>query len=202
MSQLKENLRNFYNQTADLRNSSKKQEWKIEERRIFLELAKSEGKQTMLEIGAGAGCDSLFFMENGLTVTAIDLSAAMVVKCKEKAIDAHELDFYQVTALNKKFQCIWSMNSLLHVPKAELPQVLANINLVLDKDGLFYMGVYGGADSEHEYTMEISEYPRFFAFYTPAALQKVLEKHFQVLAFKQYDVGNNDTFQSILMRKL
>jgi len=40
------------------------------------------------------------------------------------------------------------MNSLLHVPKSDLPRVLTSIDSVLDDGGLFYMGVYGGEDFE------------------------------------------------------
>jgi len=59
---IKENLRKYYNQEAEYRNASTKQEWKLAERQAFLNLAKAEGKQTLLELGAGTGDDSLFFM--------------------------------------------------------------------------------------------------------------------------------------------
>ena len=201
---IKDNLRNYYNQEANHRNLSQKQGWKLEERETFLNLAKSEGKQTFLELGAGTGSDSLFFMQNGLSVTAVDLSPAMVQKCKEKSIDAHELDYYHVAELGKKFHCIWAANSLLHVPKADLPRVLASIDSVLEDDGLFYMGVYGGQNSESEYVKsDISEHPRFFASYSKEALQDVLGKQFEIISFRQYDVnrGRSFEFQSILMRK-
>lgn len=208
MSSIKENLRNYYNQEAEHRNASYKQDWKLKERKAFLDLAKHENKQILLELGAGTGDDSLFFMENGLKVTAVDLSAEMVKRCKEKGINAYELDYYQVTALNKQFQCVWAMNSLLHVPKTELPRVLTNIDSVLEKNGLFYMGVYGGVDSESEYVTKISEHPRFFSFYTQGTLQNVLKKHFEIISFRQLDVGRRDKesqrgfdFQSILMQK-
>ena len=203
MSKIKENLRKFYDQTAGIRDSSTKQDWKIKERKAFLDAVQSEGKQTLLELGAGAGYDSEFFMENGLIVTALDLSVEMVKKCKEKSIDAYVLDYYNVETLGKKFECIWSMNSLLHVPKAELPQVLKSIDSVLEENGLFYMGVYGGKDSEDEYINELSEHPRLFSSYTQETLHSILQKQFNVILFNQYDVGRGEThqFQSILMRK-
>lgn len=201
---IKDNLRNYYNQEADLRDSYGKVEWKTEERKAFLDLTKAENKQTFLELGAGTGDDSRFFMENGLTVTAVDLSPAMVQKCREKSIDAHELDYYNVADLGKKFQCIWAMNSLLHVPKADLPRVLKAIDSVLEEGGLFFMGVYGGEDNEHEYIKsDVSEHPRFFSSYSKEALQDVLAQQFEIISFRQYDVhrGRSFEFQSILMRK-
>jgi len=201
---IKENLRKYYNREAEYRNVSTKQEWKLAERQAFLNLAKAEGKQTLLELGAGTGDDSLFFLENGLTVTAIDLSCEMVKRCKEKGICAYELDYYQVATLDRKYECIWAMNSLLHVPKAELPQVLANIDCVLEQNGIFFMGVYGGENTENEYIREeLSQYPRFFSYFSKDALQEVLAQQFEIISFKQYDVqrGRSHEFQSVLMRK-
>ena len=109
---IKENLKKYYNQEASLRNQSIKQEWKIEARQNFLNLSKHEKKESLLELGAGTGHDSQFFMSSGLRVVAVDLSSEMVKKCKEKAIEAYELDFYNLSALNEKFDCIWSMNTL------------------------------------------------------------------------------------------
>ena len=95
MVSFKENIKTYYNDEAKLRDSkSVKDDWKTTVRSDFLHLILQENKRTLLELGAGAGCDSRFFMDNGLTVTAIDLSPEMVSKCKEKDIDAYELDFY------------------------------------------------------------------------------------------------------------
>ena len=126
---IKSNLRDYYNLEAADRNnrSENKADWKIKQRGIFCDLIIKENKETLLEIGAGSGHDSKFFMDSGLKVTAVDLSGEMVKKCKEKGIDAYELDFYDLSALNKKFDCVYSMNCLLHVPKSDLPQVLKNI---------------------------------------------------------------------------
>ena len=67
-----------------------KKTWKINLRNEFCNLLFNEKKKTLLEIGAGAGQDSKFFMDCGLEVTAVDLSGEMVKKCKERGIDAYE----------------------------------------------------------------------------------------------------------------
>lgn len=198
---IKSNLREYYNKDAPLRNSKEKAEWKISQRSDFCNLIKSENKKTLLEIGAGTGDDSVFFKESGLKVTAVDLSPEMVKICIGKSIEAYELDFYNLVDLNRTFDCIWSMNSLLHVPKSDLPQVLNTIDSVLNKDGLFYMGVYGGLDLEHYYLDDFSEIPRFFSFYTEQALKDVLSCSFNILSFQQMDVGRKRDFQAVIMRK-
>jgi len=202
---LKENLRMYYNQEAELRNKSDKVEWKIKIREDFCTLIKKEHKNTLLELGAGAGYDSQFFMNNGLEVIAVDLSSEMVRKCKEKAVEAYELDFYNLSSLNKRFDCIWAMNTLLHVPKADLCEILKEISLVLKEDGLFFMGVYGGEDFEGEYVKsEVSNAPRLFSYHSESRLKAMLENYFQIISFEQFDVGKGveiDIFQSIIMRK-
>ncbi|MCI9450453.1 MAG: class I SAM-dependent methyltransferase [Clostridiales bacterium] len=82
---LKENMKRHYDTEASLRDSkSVKPEWKIKVREKFYDIVRQEGKKTLLELGAGAGYDRLFFMENGLSVTAVDLSKEMVAKCRGK----------------------------------------------------------------------------------------------------------------------
>jgi len=188
MDKIKSNLRAYYNEEAQIRDASPKQSWKVEVREQFYTLAKSENKLTLLELGAGAGYDSQYFMNNGMEVVAIDLSSEMVERCKEKSIEAYELDFYDLSSLGKKFDCVWSMNSLLHVPRPDLPQVLQGINSVLNPSGLFYMGVYGGVDSEAEYVNDRSAVPRFFSHYTDEKLQELLGGYFEIISFDRYDL--------------
>jgi SAM-dependent methyltransferase len=198
---MKINLKKYYNQEAELRNLSEKQDWKKHQRNKFYNYIKSENKISLLEIGAGTGSDSRYFMDCGLSVVAIDISSEMVKLCKEKNIEAYELDFYNISNLNKKFDCIWSMNSLLHVPKADLPQVLKEINLALDEKGLFYIGVYGGVDTESEFINEVTDAPRFFSYYSEGRIKEVLSDFFDIIDFEQIDVGRNIDFQAVIMRK-
>lgn len=198
---VKLNLKEFYNQEAGLRNLSEKQEWKKNQRDKFLSYIKSENKNSLLEIGAGTGTDSQFFMNCRLNVVAVDLSIEMVKLCKEKGIEAYELDFYNISNLNRKFDCIWSMNSLLHVPKTDLLKVLNQISSVLNEKGLFYMGVYGGEDSEREFVNEVANTPRFFSSYSEDKLKEVLSDVFDIIEFEQIDVGRNMDFQAVIMRK-
>ena len=201
----KENLKKYYNKEAELRNQSVKQEWKIRVRDEFNALLKQEQKKSLLEIGAGAGYDSQYFMNNGLQVVAVDLSREMVKKCKEKGIEAYELDFYSLSSLHKQFDCIWAMNTLLHVPKSDLNQVLHEIDFTLKEDGLFYIGIYGGEDTESEYVKaDVSDVPRFFSYHSKDNLKAKLEEHFMIISFDEFEVsrGNGiDVVQSIIMKK-
>ena len=201
MSDIKSNLRNFYNLEAKHRNANEKQDWKIAIRKAFCDLVLAENKKTLLELGAGTGNDSVYFMDCGLEVLAVDLSSEMVKICREKDVNSHELDFYDIHTLRMKFDCVWAMNSLLHVPKADLNKVLRGIDNVLNENGLFYMGVYDGENKENERVNDLCDIPRFFSFYCEEEIQKVLRDVFEIVHFEQFDVGRNVDFQSIVMRK-
>ncbi len=203
---LKENLKKYYDAEADIRNQEEKEEWKIKVREDYLLRVQSENKKTLLEIGAGTGFDSQYFIHKGLNVVATDISPEMVKKCKEKNIQVYEMDFYNLSGLNVKFDCVWAMNTLLHVPKSDMDHVLNEIRTVLKPDGLFYMGVYGGVDFEKDYVKaEVSDVPRFFSYYSEDNLKATLKNHFQIVSFEQYEVtkkNGKDIFQSIVMRNI
>ncbi len=199
----KENIKKYYNQEAELRNSkSVKVDWKIKVSENFCSLVKQENKSTLLELGAGAGYDSQFFMNSGLNVTAIDISSEMVNRCKEKGIAAYELDYYNLSSINKRFDSIFAINTLLHVPKSDLCYVLHEIDSVLDINGLFYMGLYGGEDTENEIVKnEVSDAPRFFAFYSENYLKTTLKNYFYIQNFETIDIDDTAIFHSIILRK-
>jgi SAM-dependent methyltransferase len=198
---IKSNLRKFYDREATLRNEREKQAWKIRERSAFARLLQGENKRTLLELGAGTGHDSRFFMEQGFTVTAVDLSAEMVRLCREKGIDAHVLDFYDLASLGKTFDACWSMNSLLHVPKTDITRVLKGIKNALNNGALFYFGVYGGEDDELEWANDVSEVPRFFSRFTSSSIQEVMGGIYNIVSFEQFELPEGDAFQAAVLRK-
>lgn len=198
---IKEGLKQAYNAYAHERDKKEIQEWKVRPRETFLRLIIDESKTSLLEIGAGHGRDSKFFMGNNLQVTAIDLSDEMVKLCREKGIDAYEMDFNNLTKLNKRFDAVWAMNCLLHVEKANLGLVLKEIDSVLNPSGLFFMGVYGGEDKEGIWEDDFYTPKRFFAFYTDENIKKAVEGYFDIVSFERIETGGNNYFQSIIMRK-
>ena len=202
----KTDMKEYYDNEAALRNAkTERADWKIAVRNAFCDLCKSEGKQTLLELGAGAGYDSLYFAENGFAVTAVDLSSEMVKCCREKGLDARELDFYNLTSLCAAYDCVYALNSLLHVPISDLPLVLKQIDAVLNHGGLFYMGLYGGDDTENDFVRsDVSDAPRRFAFYSAEHLKNVLPKYFSVVRFETISVADADeeaTFHSVILSK-
>ena len=198
-----EELRVAYDGSAVERERGEKIEWKITERQLFLDMLLSEGKHSLLEIGAGTGQDAQFFQQQGLEVICTDLSPEMVKFCRQKGLPAYVMDFLQLDFPPASFAAIYALNCLLHVPSQDLPTVLGKIRELLQPGGLFYLGVYGG--SEHEGTMDNDQHTprRFFSYHTDAFMRQVTQKFFEPVYFKAVALPGDLSFhfQSIILRK-
>lgn len=190
-------MRTFYNQDVQRRDALKLRNWSATERRRFLDELKDVNAKTLLELGAGTGRDALFFQEQGLTVKALDLSSEMVKRCREKGLDAEVGNVLGLEPPPKPYDAIYSMNALLHVPKSDLDGVLASIKRMLKPQGLFYLGVHGGVDTEHLWRGEEGDKPpRFFSLHTDKALLDKVTKHFSLIYFRRVQTVNTPNWRS------
>ena len=201
-NQRKANLIKAYDQQAENRNKGVIQDWKIKERAHFLTSLQQENKHTFLEIGTGPGRDSLFFQEQGFNVTGIDLSMAMVNLCRGKSIVACVMDMVELGFEENSFDAVYALNSFLHLPKSEFPLALENVRSVLQTDGLFYLGLYGGFDFEGVWEADFYTPKRFFSFYTDEDLKRTLNRVFEIVYFRNIEFGKDQRpFQSVILRK-
>ena len=199
---VKRNLQLYYDQTAAERDGRGIADWKAAERGRFLALLRAEGMRRLLEIGAGPGRDGLFFQRQGLEVVCTDLSAEMVALCRHKNLTAHIMDFYHLDFPPATFDAVYALNCLLHVPKADLPQVLAQIQRVLRPGGLFYFGVYGGKEQDGIWPDDPREPKRHFSFYFDEQIQQIVNPFFDLVSFRavQLEDVEDHHFQSMIWR--
>jgi cyclopropane fatty-acyl-phospholipid synthase-like methyltransferase len=200
-SQINKNIELSYDNHSYERENSVMEEWKKTSRDKFLTLLLSENKNTILDIGAGHGRDSRFFMDNNIYVTAIDLSNEMVKLCRDKGIEAYRSSFFSLSWLNRKYDAIWAMNCLLHVEKASLGRVLFEIDSVLNDSGLFYMGVYGGDDSEGIWEEDKYVPKRFFSSFSDEGIKRKVAEYFDIVQFERIETSGKNHFQSLILRK-
>jgi len=209
MKDFKQELKNAYNADAKRRdsNADTRDQWKLDLRNEFVKLLKDEGKHTLLELGAGAGIDSKFFLDNKLEVLATDLSDEMVKMCQKRGLNAQVLDLYDIDTLATKYDAIFGLNVLLHVPIKDLPTVLRKIANQLNDNGVFYYGVYGGVDEEKTITDETKmNMPRFFSFLSDEKLLDMARESFDIIKFdtNTFNIRSKTPgfhFQSLFLRK-
>jgi len=182
-SSFKEALVAFYDAQASEREQSGLRDGRADLRDRFLRRLRDEGRDSLIELGAGTGHDAAAFAREGIQVTAIDLSAQHVALCHARGIDARVGDFYNLDFPTGSFQAGWAMSSLLHVPNSDLDAVVGEISRVLCQGGLLGIGLWGGIDREGVWEGDIAEPKRFFSLRSDDRLKAVLSQHFEILAF-------------------
>lgn len=197
-------LRQAYDNGAIQRKRSPLPAWKHKERSNFLSRLQDRKCVKLLEVGAGTGRDSRYFADAGCEVTCVDLSPAMVALCRQKGLNASVMDVAHLSFENASFEAVYSFNSLLHLPKVELPAVLLEIRRVLVPGGVFYFGTYGGYNHAGVYEDDNYTPRRFFSFFEDALLQHVVGQCFEILSFQSLQISDPRDrlrFQSLLLQR-
>lgn len=98
-------------------------------------LAHLPASAEILEGGCGSGRDALAFAQAGHRVIAFDGSAEMVRRAREHTgLPVIQMTFDQVDWVDR-FDGIWTCASLLHVPRAALPDALGKLATALKPGG-------------------------------------------------------------------
>lgn len=146
----------------------------------------------ILDAGCGGGDHAVYFQERGLDVVAIDLSAEMVRIATGKGVDARIMDLEDMR-FDHQFDGIWSVTSLLHLPKAHCPAVAQRMHDLLVPGGILYVCVKRGDDER------VEDDGRFFAYWQPEELKRLFDQ-FSYLKGREIQVGKN-TFIQLFFRK-
>ena len=103
----------------------------------------------VLDAGCGSGRDAKAFMEMGYQVEAFDASSALVEMARAHTGLPVQLMTFADVAWKAEFDGIWCCASLLHVPAAELPEVMQKLADALKAGGVWYVSFkYGDGERE------------------------------------------------------
>ncbi|MDO5861447.1 MAG: class I SAM-dependent methyltransferase [Thermoplasmata archaeon] len=121
----------------------------------------------ILDLGCGSCRDTVAFRDMGFDVLPADASEGMRRVVRERlGIEVMPLRFGDL-AFDAEFDGVWACASLLHVPSAELPDILARIRRSLRPGGVFFCCFKSGS-------FEGVRDGRFYRDLTLDALEKVL----------------------------
>jgi SAM-dependent methyltransferase len=92
----------------------------------------------VLELGCGGGRDAARIRARGFTVDATDGTPALVKRANAAFnLGARVMAFHELAA-EAAYAGVWAQASLLHCPRAALPDVLARIHRALVPGGWFF----------------------------------------------------------------
>jgi SAM-dependent methyltransferase len=155
---------------------------------------------TILDLGCGSGRDSLYFINKGFDVTAMDGSeelcqlASIHIGPDVLNMQFSELDFQQV------FDGIWACASLLHTTPEQLHEILGKVSDSLNPGGVLYMSFkYGDFQGYRN--------GRYFADYKIHDIEEVLEAHRDLAIIEMWKTTDfrpereEDSWLNIIVKK-
>jgi len=158
-------------------------------------------KSKILDLGCGAGHDSLYFVSKEFSVTALDASQKILETIpKHPNIEIINSDF--ISFKNKKnFSGIWSSFSLQHIKKKYLLSTFQFLEKHLLQQGIFYIGI-------HEGNKELRDsLGRYYCYYEEVEIIDYLNKAgFKLINFsrdksKSYDGDDINIMHLFLQKK-
>lgn len=122
----------------------------------------------ILDFGCGSGRDTKYFLEKGYLVEAMDGSEELCKLAESyTGIKVKHMLFQELQEV-AKYDAIWACSSILHLPYAELTDVMRKMAIALKSNGLIYTSFKYG-------TFEGVRSGRYFIDMTQDSLEKLLQ---------------------------
>lgn len=157
--------------------------------------------KSILEIGSGPGSAAKLFFDEGFEIECVDLSPKMIALVRKKGLVGHVMDCRDIGQIGRTYDGVFSVNCLLHIPKSEMTCVLKSIRNILNADGLFVLGLWGGDDFEGVWEQDRYEPARFFMLYSQSTMLRLLMRVFQIEEYRRIPFGENQFFHKAVLRK-
>ena len=195
-------LASFYNSEATIRAARGVGPVRSGWRQDFVALLAKEGRGQLVEIGSGPGRDALWFMEQGLAITGVDLSLTATTMLGAEGVPAINGSLYELPLRKRAFDAGWTMSTLMHVPDSRFHQAMAEICRLLVPGSPLGIGLWGGKDHEGVSLHDTIDPPRFFSFRSHERTRAMLEEHGTVERFETMDFNTPEgsIYQFVTLR--
>lgn len=107
-------------------------------------VARLPGGGTILELGCGAGRDSEAMTKLGFDVTPTDGTPAMAAAAARRLGRPVKVLLFGDIEGHQLYDGVWANACLLHVPRTDLPGIIARIQTALRPGGVFYASYKAG----------------------------------------------------------
>lgn len=140
----------------------------------------------VLDIGSGTGQLAIWLVAQGFNVQCIDPSLEMVKRCREKGLMTIQTTIQNYQP-DSSFSMIFAILSLIHVPKATLPNQIKKISEALLQDGVLFLAMIEG---QGEGFFNEADTSRFFAYYSAKEIEDILQPYFKKVDYHYLKSGS------------
>ncbi|MFO7819361.1 MAG: class I SAM-dependent methyltransferase [Halanaerobacter sp.] len=154
----------------------------------------------ILDAGCGSGRDSLYFLEEGYEITALD--AAEELACLAQELLGQKVLKMRLQDLDFKaeFDGIWASASLLHLREEQIKEVLKRFTAALLPQGVVYISLKYG-------TKEEFKEGRFFNYYREDSFLQLLAEIAGLEVIKLWKTSDAEkreatTWLNLLLKKV
>lgn len=121
----------------------------------------------ILELGCGGGRDAAHMIARGFAVDPTDGVAEIAAQAEARiGRPVRVMRFGELDAAGR-YDAVWAAASLLHVPRRDLPDVIARIHRALKPGGLHFASYKGGGSEGRD------RFGRYFNYLTRAQLESL-----------------------------
>ncbi|MEQ1714914.1 MAG: methyltransferase domain-containing protein [Hyphomicrobium sp.] len=121
----------------------------------------------VLDLGCGAGWAAALMQDRGFDVHALDASPEMAALAQAKLKRTVRVASFESVEETGVYDGIWASGALLHVPKSEMPALLARLARALKPGGLLLATFKSGEGEARD------KLGRFYSYYALAELQRL-----------------------------
>jgi SAM-dependent methyltransferase len=163
--------------------------------RLTAFLARLAPSAKILELGCGAGADTAAMLAKGFDVRPTDGSAEMAAVASQRlGRTVGTLLFHELNEI-EAYDGVWANACLLHVPRAQLANVLALIRRALKPEGMFYAS-YKTGDADGRDTLD-----RYYNYPSPDWLRATYAQagNWSSLSIESGEVRGFDDKQALML---
>ena len=121
----------------------------------------------ILDLGCGGGRDAIYFRSIYSKPICVDLSLVMCQKAQENRLPIVQMDQEKLCFKPETFDGVWSRVSLLHSPPEVLPEILADLRLILKPKGVLFLAMKASIGQFVETELKVTENGTTYYCYWP-----------------------------------
>lgn len=194
MDGIEQQLRSYYEAEADRRLRPTHGERRHDICETFARSLAADGRDSVLDVGAGPASDHGPFAASGISCIGVDLAVGNAMLAAESGQTVVPASLFDLPFPGSTFSAGWSMSTFQHVPDERIDEALAEFVRVLEPGAPVTIGLWGGRDEIIDSTSSASglHLPRHFTLRTHDRIRSILRRHLVIEREETFASGSSD----------